>query len=47
MGKNEQTSPRVGSIAGKALRSKKTPKKVRAPIASALSQVPDKKKKKK
>lgn len=47
MAKNEKTSKRVASIAGKLLPKKTTSKKIRAPIASALSQAPDKKKKKK
>lgn len=40
--RNEQTSKRVASKAGKQLGSKKTPKKYRGPIASALTQAPDK-----
>jgi len=38
------TSKRVASQAGKDLRSPKTPKKDRAPIASDLAQTPKKKK---
>ena len=47
MAKNEKTSKRVASIAGKLLPKKTTPKKTKPPIASALAQTPDKKKKKK
>lgn len=46
MAKNEKTSPKVASQSGKLLGDKKTPKKFRAPIASALTQAPDKPKKK-
>jgi len=41
----KQTSPAVASKAGKDLQDPKTPKQDRAPIASALSQAPPKKKK--
>ncbi len=47
MAKNEKTSKRVASRAGKLLPKKSTPKRTRAPIASALAQAPDKKKKRK
>ena len=47
MAKNEKTSPKVASKAGKLLGDKNTPKKFKAPIASALAQAPDKPKKSK
>jgi len=45
MAKNEQTSKRVASKAGKLLSNPKTPKIVKSVAASALTQAPDKKKK--
>ena len=47
MAKNEKTSKRVASIAGKQLGSKKTSKPAKTTAASALTQAPDKPKKKK
>lgn len=47
MAKNEKTSKKVGSTASKLLRDKKTPKDVKSVAGSALTQRPDKKKKKK
>ena len=44
--KNEQTSEKVGSTAAKLLRNPKTPKKVKSVAASALTQRPDKGKRK-
>jgi len=41
MSSNEQTSKSVASRAGKLLRDDKTPKRMRPPIASALTQAPD------
>jgi len=46
MGKNEKTSKSVASKASKLLSNPKTPAKVKSVAASALSQAPDKKKKK-
>ena len=46
MSKNEKTSQRVATIASKLLSNPKTPKKVKAVAASALTQTPDKKSKK-
>jgi hypothetical protein len=46
MAKDEKTSPRVGKIASGLLRNKKTPKKVKSVAGSALSQRPDRRKKK-
>jgi hypothetical protein len=43
MAKNEKTSKRVGKIASKLLRGKRTPKKVKSVSGSALTQRPDKK----
>lgn len=47
MAKNEKTSNKVASEAGKLLQDPKTPKKVRRVAASALTQAADKKVKKK
>ena len=47
MGKNEKTSKRVAKIASRLLRNKKIGKKVKSVAGSALTQAPDKKKKKK
>jgi len=44
MAKNERTSPRVASIAGKLLSNPKTPKNVRSVSGSSLTQAPDRKK---
>lgn len=44
MAKNERTSKKIASKAGKLLADPKTPKKYRGPLASVLSQAPDKKK---
>jgi len=46
MAKNERTSKRVGTKASKLLRSKSTPKNVKSVAASALTQRPDRKKRK-
>ena len=46
MAKNEKTSKRVGTIASEQLRSKRTSKKAKSTAGSALTQRPDKKKKK-
>lgn len=46
MANNEKTSKRVAKIASELLRDPKTPKKVKTVAASALTQTPDKKKKK-
>lgn len=46
MGRNEKTSPKVAKIASELLRNPNTPKKVKTVAASALTQSPDKKKKK-
>ncbi len=46
MARNERTSKRVGSKASKLLRSKSTTKTVKSVAASALTQRPDRKKKK-
>ena len=46
MAKNERTSKRVGKIASGLLRSKGTPKSVKSVAASALTQRPDRKRKK-
>ena len=45
--KDEHTSKRVASIAGKKLADPKTPKDVKAIAASALTNAPDKKGRKK
>lgn len=45
MAKNERTSKRVGKIASKLLKSKKTSKKVKGVAGSALTQRPDRKSK--
>ncbi len=47
MAKNEKTSKRVGKIASQQLRSKSTSKKAKSTAASALTQRPDRKKRKK
>jgi hypothetical protein len=47
MAKNEKTSKAVGTKAAKLLRKKKTPKNVKSVAGSALTQRPDKKKKRK
>jgi hypothetical protein len=41
MGKNEQTSPRVGKVASKQLRNAGTSKAGKTTAASALTQRPD------
>ena len=46
MGKNEQTSKKVGKIASKQLSSKSTSKAAKSTAGSALTQRPDKPKKK-
>lgn len=46
MAKNEKTSKRIGSIASKVLRSKKSSKDSKRLAGSALTQRPDRKKKK-
>jgi hypothetical protein len=46
MAKNEKTSKRVGSMASKILRDKKSSKAIKSVAASALTQRPDKRKKK-
>ena len=46
MAKNEKTSNRVGTLASKILRSKKSSKSSKSVAASALTQRPDRKKKK-
>ena len=46
MARNEKTSKRVGTKASKLLRSKSTPKNVKSVADSALTQRPDRKKKK-
>ena len=46
MGRNERTSRRVGTKASKLLRSKSTSKNVKSVAASALTQRPDRKRKK-
>lgn len=45
MAKNEKTSKEVASKASKLLRSKKSSKTVKSVAGSALTQAPDKKKK--
>ncbi len=47
MAKNEKTSKRVGKIAPKLLKGKKIPKKTKSVSGKALTQRPDKKKKRK
>lgn len=47
MAKNEKTSKRVGTMAGKLLGAKKTTKIVKSVAASDLTQMPDKPKRKK
>jgi len=42
--RNERTSKKVASTAGKLLGKKRTPKKVKSVAASALTQTPDRKK---
>ena len=46
MAKNEKTSPKIATIASKLLSNPKTPTKVKSVAASALTQAPDKRKKK-
>ncbi len=46
MAKDEKTSKRVGKIASGQLRSKKTSPKAKSTAGSALTQRPDRKKKK-
>ena len=46
MARNEKTSKRVGSKAAKLLRKKTSPANVKAVAASDLTQMPDRKKKK-
>lgn len=46
MAKNEKTSKRVAKIASKQLRSRKTSRPAKSTAGSALTQAPDKKKKK-
>ena len=47
MAKNEKTSPRVATIASKLLSNPKTPPSVRSVAATALTQAPDRKARKK
>lgn len=47
MPRNERTSKRVASKAAKLLRNRKTPKKVKSVAGSALTQAPDKPKRRK
>ena len=47
MAKNEKTSKRVGSKAARLLGRKKTPANVKAVAGSDLTQMPDRKKKRK
>ena len=47
MPKNEKTSRRVGKIASRQLRSKRTSKAAKSTAGSALTQRPDRKKGKK
>lgn len=47
MAKNEKTGKKVASIAGKKVADPKTPADVKKIAASALTQAPDKPKKKK
>lgn len=46
MSKNEKTSKKIASLASKLLKDKKTSKAIKSVAASALTQAPDKKKKK-
>jgi hypothetical protein len=46
MARNERTSKRVGTKASKLLRSKRTSNNVKSVAASALTQRPDRKRKK-
>ncbi|WP_018300157.1 hypothetical protein [Fangia hongkongensis] len=46
MAKNEKSSPRVASLAGKVLRQKTSTKTAKTLAASVLTQSPDKKPKK-
>ena len=46
MGRNEKTSKRVGKTASQLLRSKKSSQKVKSVAGSALTQRPDRKRKK-
>ena len=47
MTKNEKTSPRVAKLASKQLRSKKTSRPAKSTAGSALTQAPDKKRRRK
>ena len=47
MAKNEKTSKRVAKIASKQLRNKKTSRPAKSTAGSALTQAPDKKRKRK
>ena len=47
MAKNEKTSPRVARTASRQLRSKKTSRAAKSTAGSALTQAPDRKKRKK
>jgi hypothetical protein len=47
MAKNEKTSKRVGTLAARQLKSKKTPKKAKSVAGSALTQRPDRKRRRK
>jgi len=46
MGRNEKTSKKVGKTASSLLRSKRTSKSVKSVAGSALTQRPDRKRKK-
>jgi hypothetical protein len=46
MAKNEKTSSKVATVASKLLSNPKTPAKVKSVAASALTQAPDKGKRK-
>ena len=46
MAKNEKTSKKVATTASKLLRNPKTPKAVKSVAGSALTQAPDRRKKK-
>ena len=46
MGRNEKTSKRVGKTASRLLRSERTSKSVKSVAGSALTQRPDRKRKK-
>ncbi len=47
MARNEKTSKRVASRAARLLRNRKTPKNVKSVAGSALTQAPDRKRKRK